>query len=150
MSKKQWGNACWYLFHTLAEKIKPEYVEDIVILKNLIINVCYNLPCPICSTHARHNLSKLSTKHINTKEGLKRFLWEFHNIVNKQLYKPQQSYEACDRFKYAITGRMVEHFKHNMMRYSGQLRMAITNRNKNMHVNNLLRYLYSNAYKFSP
>ena len=43
MSKKQWGNACWYLFHTLAEKIKPEYVEDIIILKNLIINVCYNL-----------------------------------------------------------------------------------------------------------
>tara|TARA_Y100000817_G_scaffold84607_1_gene65603 strand:- start:2889 stop:3341 length:453 start_codon:yes stop_codon:yes gene_type:complete len=150
MSKKQWGNACWYLFHTLAEKIKPEYTGDIELIKNLIINVCFNLPCPICSTHARNNLSKIPTRNITTKEELKRFLWILHNRVNKQLHKPQLSYEACNRFKYARTGRMVEYFKYNMLRYSGQLRMAITNRNKNMHVKNILNYLYTNAYKFNP
>ena len=28
MSKQQWGNATWYLFHTLAEKLKPEFTSE--------------------------------------------------------------------------------------------------------------------------
>ena len=27
--KKQWGNACWYLFHTLAYKLKEEHTNEI-------------------------------------------------------------------------------------------------------------------------
>lgn len=150
MSKKQWGNACWYLFHTLAEKLKPEHSSEAPIITTLITNICFNLPCPVCSTHARNNLSKMPRNYIKTKDDLKHFLWKFHNIVNKQLHKPQQTHEACNRFVYARTGPIIEYFKFYMSKHTGQLRMAITNHNKNMHVNNLLNYLYRNAHKFNP
>ena len=28
MNKQAWGNATWYLFHTLAYKLKPEYENE--------------------------------------------------------------------------------------------------------------------------
>ena len=28
-TKKEWGNACWYLFHTLAVKLKKEEEKEI-------------------------------------------------------------------------------------------------------------------------
>ena len=54
MSKKQWGNATWYLFHTLAEKLKPEYdnPSEIRALYAQIKNICQNLPCEDCKNHA--------------------------------------------------------------------------------------------------
>ena len=31
MQKKVWGNATWYIFHTLAEKLKPEFKSELPI-----------------------------------------------------------------------------------------------------------------------
>ena len=110
--------------------IISSFVHDFLIRIEIIFLILVLLKLLL---YKRNNLSKIPTRNITTKEELKRFLWILHNRVNKQLHKPQLSYEACNRFKYARTGRMVEYFKYNMLRYSGQLRMAITNRNKNMH-----------------
>ena len=92
MSKKQWGNACWYLFHTLAEKLKPEYEKDIPIIIRNILSICKNLPCPVCSSHAKRHIMNIKINNINTKTELKLFLFNFHNNVNKQLGKKDDKF----------------------------------------------------------
>ena len=42
MKKKDWGNAVWILFHTLAEKIKPEYTEELIVIVSHITSICNN------------------------------------------------------------------------------------------------------------
>ena len=50
MEKKVWGNNIWYLFHTLAEKIKEDkYLEQKDNLFKVLEIVFKNLPCPDCS-----------------------------------------------------------------------------------------------------
>ena len=47
---KTWGPCTWYLFHTLAEKVKEEsfpLIKESLI--SLIIRICSNLPCPECA-----------------------------------------------------------------------------------------------------
>ena len=57
MKKKEWGNAVWLLFHTLAEKIKPEYKGELIILVSHISSICNNLPCPDCQQAFNHHLN---------------------------------------------------------------------------------------------
>ena len=89
MSQKQWGNITWILFHSLAESVNPNYFNQ---AKPLILNfinlTCENLPCPICSNHAKDTLSKAYLNQINSKADLIEFLRQFHNIVNIQTDKP--------------------------------------------------------------
>ena len=152
MSKKQWGNACWYMFHTLAEKIKPQYVGDIQIILKLIINVCYNLPCPICSHHARNNIAAFPIINIVTKDQLKQYLCNLHNKVNSQLNKSHMTIDECNKiYKHAITYRIIGYFRQSLLRQSGfNLRMAVANKNKTIHVTEMLNYLNNNIHKFNP
>ena len=59
-TKKEWGNATWYLFHTLSFKMKDEHFGE---LKNDFLNICTkicaNLPCPDCSEHANAIMKNL-------------------------------------------------------------------------------------------
>ena len=59
MSKKEWGNITWILFHTLACKIKDDSPVNIVnnVFSNIIL-ICNNLPCPYCRDHASSYLKK--------------------------------------------------------------------------------------------
>ena len=79
----EWGYYTWLLFHTLAEKIKEEeFINEKDNLIHFIKNICNVLPCPDCSSHAIHMLKYYNYKHITNKESFKKFLFEFHNIVN--------------------------------------------------------------------
>ena len=84
-----WGNTVWFLFHTLAHKIKESDFNE---LKNDIIylvkTVSTNLPCPECSQDAANELNKVKFDNINSKEELKLLLFNFHNYVNRKLKKP--------------------------------------------------------------
>jgi len=81
----KWGEPTWFLFHTLAEKIKPEYYADIRIeLLNLIYTVCSNLPCPTCAKHATDYLNAMNFNSLLTKESLQIMLYNFHNEVNRR------------------------------------------------------------------
>lgn len=86
MSKKVWGNACWFLFHGLATKIKDEHFNE---LKNDIwkhINlICANLPCTECRKHAIETMGRTNRNIIlSSKRSLELFLFDFHNLVNKR------------------------------------------------------------------
>ncbi len=95
-SKKQWGNACWYLFHTLAYKLKEEHTNEIQNILNHIIAICSNLPCPDCSEHAIQTLNRLNRNAINSKESLVNAIFQFHNIVNRHTGKSQFSRKEHD------------------------------------------------------
>jgi hypothetical protein len=83
--KMIWGPPIWFLFHTLAEKIKPESFSTIIkeLLNNINI-ICSNLPCPICSTHAKEYMGKINFNSIRSKQDLKKLLFDFHNTVNSR------------------------------------------------------------------
>ena len=89
MSKSVWGPATWYLLHSMVLKINDDVnSETITDLKKLIRNITSNLPCPACSSHATSHLSKMKFDSITSVEGLRRFMFHFHNTVNEMLKKP--------------------------------------------------------------
>jgi len=99
--KIKWGAPTWYLFHTLAHKIKEEHFLTLrAVLINNIISICSNLPCPKCATHASEYMSKININAIRTKEDLKNMLFKFHNDVNSRVGNLQFSYEELNN-KYA-------------------------------------------------
>jgi len=89
MLKNIWGPSIWNLFHGISYNQTSDKYEDIQNAINIIVTVCYNLPCPICSQHAKVHLAKYSLTKINTRSKLKQFVYVFHNAVNKDLQKPQ-------------------------------------------------------------
>jgi hypothetical protein len=96
-SKEIWGNNIWYLFHSLAHKIREDKFE---VHKNnlffIIKTVCNTLPCPECSKDATNMLNKINFNNIRNKSDFKMFLFNFHNAINAKLNKPLFSYNNLD------------------------------------------------------
>lgn len=89
MSKSVWGPATWFLLHSLVIKINDN-VSNVVMneLKGIIRGITENLPCPICSSHAKSQLNKLRFESITTIDSLRKFMFFFHKSVNEMLKKP--------------------------------------------------------------
>jgi hypothetical protein len=95
--KMKWGEPTWYLFHTLAEKVKDEHFAIIREgLLNTIYSICANLPCPDCAEHASAYLNGINFKTIQTKEQLKKLLFIFHNTINTKKGFPLFSISELD------------------------------------------------------
>lgn len=107
-----WGPAIWFLLHTLAEKVKPELFSSIrVELLNNIYSICVNLPCPLCSNHAKEYLDKINFNTIQTKIDLKILLFNFHNDVNKRKNYSLFSREQLDeKYSRANTVNIIHNF----------------------------------------
>jgi hypothetical protein len=85
----EWGRHTWILFHCLAEKLKLESIHMIPKILYMYKRVCAHLPCPICRRHATKLLTNYKEYNkIKTKQELKKFVLDFHNIVNKHTNKP--------------------------------------------------------------
>ena len=112
MSKKEWGQATWYLFHTLAEKIDEEYyIKNKAEFFRIVGLICSNLPCPICSEHAIQYIKTHPFFSIQTKQGLKDMLFAFHNEVNKNKGFEQYKYEDLDKkYNSANTINIIRNF----------------------------------------
>ena len=59
-SKKEWGNICWFLFHTLAYKLNND--AHIGKLLEQILSICNNLPCEDCASHATSILNTVNVE----------------------------------------------------------------------------------------
>ena len=81
--KMKWGEPTWFLLHTLCEKVKTDSFASIrsELLYN-IYTICTNLPCPVCSDHAKQYLNSINFNSILTKQDLKIILFNFHNQLN--------------------------------------------------------------------
>jgi len=110
--KMIWGPSIWYLFHTLAEKVKPESFSYIrKELLNNIYAISTHLPCPVCSEHAMQYLNKINFNTITTKDELKNMLFIFHNEVNQRKGYPQFSIqELNEKYSTAITVNIIQNF----------------------------------------
>ena len=100
MSPAQWGPPTWLFLHALVEKIDESYFPDISIsLFNIISQICKNLPCPDCASHATVFMNSVKMNTIQTKENFKMMLFYFHNKVN--LLKKKPTFMASSLDKYA-------------------------------------------------
>ena len=100
-----WGPALWHTLHTISFNypVKPtkeqqkDYCDFFTNLKNI-------LPCKYCRDSYEKNLKllPLSTKQLKSRETFSRWLYEMHELVNKNLGKKSNlSYEDVrDRYEY--------------------------------------------------
>jgi hypothetical protein len=85
IKKVYWGEPTWYLFHTMAHKIKDDlFNEKRLEILNVIYTISCNLPCPDCANHAREYLDRINYTAVYSKQHLKDVLFHFHNEVNQR------------------------------------------------------------------
>jgi hypothetical protein len=125
----KWGEPTWFLFHTLAEKIKPEYYQEIhKELLNLIYTVCSNLPCPTCAKHATQYLNAINFNTLSTKESLKMMLFRFHNEVNKRKGFVEFPIEQLSvKYSAANTVNIIHNFMPHFEDKSGSMKLIADN-----------------------
>lgn len=148
-SKEIWGNTVWFLFHTIAEKIREEKFNN---AKPEIINIikltCKILPCPECSQHATELINSVKLEEITTKEELKLFLFNFHNHINNKLNKPIFNKEELNKYNKANIYIIIKNFNIIFSSNSNipQLMSSSFQRKTNLphilkNINNILPYL---------
>jgi hypothetical protein len=125
----RWGEPTWFLFHTLAEKIKPEYYLEIhKELLNVIYTICTNLPCPDCAKHATQYLNGINFNAINSKYGLRLVLHKFHNEVNRRKGYPEFPIEELSpKYSAANTVNIIHNFMPHFEDRSGSVRLIADN-----------------------
>ena len=107
-----WGTPCWVFFHTLAEKIKPEYYlkqRDSII--RMINEICMLLPCPVCSRDAIVYLKKVNFRTVPTKKEFIAMFIHFHNTVNLKLGKQKFNMKFYDIYKKKNLDQVFRNFK---------------------------------------
>ena len=151
MNIGEWGNATWYIFHTLAFKLKDEKASEIPELLKHLCNVCHNLPCPDCRQHAKDTLSKSNLKLIKTKQDLINFLLQFHNLVNRRLRKPVLTLDEHNKlYMRARTSNIVGHFMHVMSKNSNNSRAMLDSLHRQRVITQFMHYLNCKHYIFYP
>ena len=108
----KWGEPTWFLFHTLAEKVKNEsftYIRQQLL--QIIYTICLNLPCPDCALHATTYLNGINFNAIQTKEQLKDMLFTFHNVVNaKKSFPLFLRSDLDEKYSKAVTVNIIQNF----------------------------------------
>ena len=147
MSKQEWGNSTWFLFHGLVTKLKPEYNNEYKTILSYFINVCNHLPCPDCKSHAIYNNHKANLKLIINKNYLKDYLWQFHNRVNLRLGKEFFTIEEHNNLYKTVNIRMLIPPFIQAMTGPSSSRLMATSFHRVRFLNNFIKYLYNNLYK---
>ena len=98
-SKKEWGNAVWYMIHYLAANLPDKPTKrHIIAMKAMINTLTVLLPCVVCRTNLVMNL-KYPELNINnyTSTNQTLFIWtvKLHNVVNAELGKPEFDLEEA-------------------------------------------------------
>lgn len=149
MKKKEWGNAVWLLFHTLAEKIKPEHNGELIILVSHISSICNNLPCPDCQAHASKVMNSVNKAYITqSKDHLIDFLWKFHNEVNKQTKGNFYPKESLVIYKTSDTIKTISHFINIMNQVSNNQKTMLFGFHRALYMKQFISYMQKNLYKY--
>lgn len=121
MSKQVWGNATWFMMHTLAQKLRPEHSYIVPSLLQQFENICCNLPCPDCAEHASRMFATANIQAVVDKDTLIRFLYELHDVVNRRLGKPCMTMdECCELYTRGNTIVILKHFFNVMKNIKSQ------------------------------
>lgn len=144
-----WGKYTWYFFHTMAEKIKEdEFNNNRELLFGIVRQVCGILPCPTCRGHAVQSLKKVRWEQIQSREHFKRFLFEFHNQINKRKRLKIEQPSVLDIFKSANFANIIKAFSQAFNTKIPQLMAEQMNRK--MVVNDVIGKITNNRHIFNP
>lgn len=87
-----WGKITWTMLHTFPTVLTEEfYSKNSSIILEHIKNICLNVPCPYCSSHAKTHIAQygfFNSNNNTTLAQLKRNIYNFHNHVNHSINKP--------------------------------------------------------------
>jgi hypothetical protein len=95
-----WGPPYWYSLHNSAAHY-PVQASQIVAkrMKERILAIPYEIPCPTCLPHASAYVEKFSDQDLDRivsgRDNLIKFFVDFHNEVNRRYGKPIFSYESA-------------------------------------------------------
>ena len=145
-----WGKYTWILFHWLVENIKEEYfVEERTNLIKIIESICSNLPCPSCQSHANEYLRLRPINKIQTKTGLIKYLFTFHNAVNTRGRKKVFDEGILQQYKKVNLNMLVKNWQ-IVFSAGSQVRQDDFKLKKNIQVvrNNTIAYIKNNYSKF--
>ena len=152
VGKSVWGPAIWYLFHTLAFKMKNQHFDE---MKNSLLDffvlVSANLPCPECTEHAQQETRNLDKSKITNKKELCTYFLNFHNKVNartkKKIFTIQ---EYISKYKQAVTINIVSNFFINMTKSDHNVKLMINSFYKTKAIASLKTWIAKNYSKFNP
>lgn len=148
--KMKWGEPTWFLLHTLSEKVKNDSFALIrnELLQN-IYNICTNLPCPVCSEHAKQYLNSINFNSILTKQDLKIILFNFHNQLNAKkgfpIFTENELYEKYSKANtiniiYNFMDSFLEKDKIPQMMANGMFRRRIASKLGEWFTNNIIHF----------
>lgn len=144
---ESWGKPTWIFFHTMCEKIKEDNNSIFEELISYIVTICNSLPCPLCTKHAIDYMKKNKTNKIKTKEELRKYLFNFHNEVNKMKNKPIFEYSTLEKYKSESTILVYNTFNTRFFQSSGTMQMNLIHVNKYM-LARLHKWMISNQHCF--
>lgn len=150
--KMKWGEPTWFLFHTLAEKVKEENFAQIRSeLFDVIKTICMNLPCPDCAGHATKYMKGVDFSTIKTKQDLKDMLFSFHNTVNKRKGYEQFAYEELGaKYSAAVTKNIIYNFMTYFQDKHFSIRMIADDFHRGRLVSKLKIWFNDNIKYFEP
>ena len=145
-NKILWGPPFWFFFHTFAEKVKPElFYENRDAIFGIIREVCNNLPCPTCASHAKQYINNINFNAIRTKQDFAMMLYEFHNSVNKRKNLPIFPYsELKPKYEKAIFINIVNHFMHFYKMEHHAVRLMAEDMYRRRSAKSILDWLHAN------
>jgi hypothetical protein len=148
--RAKWGPPVWTLFHSLAEKVRPEYFSAIRMdILNMIHSICVNLPCPECATHATKYMDSLNFNLITTKEDLKNMLFHFHNSVNLRKGTPAFDYsELNTKYSAANIYIVIQKFMEVFAVKNYSIRMISNDFHKNRAIVQIKKWFVKNIQYF--
>ena len=148
--KMKWGEAIWFLFHTLAEKIKEEHFQSKKYeMINIVKAICTNLPCPKCTDHATAYMKRLNIESIKIKQDWKDFLYKFHNEVNVRKNFVEFPYNELDsKYQNANTVNVINYFISVYKEKSNNVQMIATEMSRMRILRNTQQWLITNFHCF--
>lgn len=149
LSKQEWGNITWKLFHTLSVKIKQDSLSIIPVLLNEFYIICHNLPCPECSNHAVNYFRNINLNHLNSREKLCITMNDFHNAVNIKLSKPTVKLDdSIAKYSKLSTYQVVREFLKVFSKSTGSHLLMMRNMHQNITVNRFREFMNSHIKHF--
>ena len=147
----KWGEPTWFLFHTLAEKVKDEAFPYIrTELLTIISTICKNLPCPDCAGHATEYINGINFNNIQTKEQLKDMLYVFHNVVNQRKMFPLFPREQLEsKYSQANTIAIIQNFMVHFQDKHASIRMIANDFHRNNIADQMKKWFNENIQYFN-
>ena len=149
MKKAEWGPIVWKALHCITLKIKDEVFEK---EKNNIIkiisNICSNLPCPQCASHASGFINKYKIKNVKNKDELIKYVFLMHNNVNKRLKKKIYNFDEIEIYNnYDIKTVLGDYYRMNVNLRTTE-RMMLHNYHRRAFISEFYNYFNRNITNF--